>query len=82
MTRQHIFDKLTDIIADIKEISPDTVHPQSRMIDDLGMDSLDLVALVMSIEEEFDLEIEDEEAERVATVDDVCQTIYLMTQEP
>jgi len=58
------------IVAEKLEVSEDQLTPEARFIDDLGADSLDLVELIMAIEEEFDIEIPDEEAEKIVTVGD------------
>lgn len=58
------------IVAQQLDVTEDQVTSEARFIDDLGADSLDIVELVMTIEEEFDIEIPDEDAERIATVGD------------
>jgi len=58
------------IVAQQLDVTEDQVTSETRFIDDLGADSLDIVELVMTIEEEFDIEIPDEDAERIATVGD------------
>ncbi|MCP4294939.1 MAG: acyl carrier protein [Proteobacteria bacterium] len=68
MTEQEIAEKIKAIIIDQLGVSGDDVKPESSFIDDLGADSLDTVELVMAFEEEFDLEIPDEEAEKITTV--------------
>ena len=57
------------------DLKPNEVTPESSLTDDLGADSLDLVELVMAIEEEFDIEITDDESERLRTVQDVINHI-------
>ncbi|MCP4756473.1 MAG: acyl carrier protein [Proteobacteria bacterium] len=66
--RSEIEAKIIDIIVEQLGIEKDEVKPESNFIDDLGADSLDTVELVMAFEEEFDLEIPDEEAEKITTV--------------
>lgn len=61
-------DKVKRIIADRLEIEPGDISLEARFISDLGADSLDIVELLMSLEDEFDLEISDEEAEQIKTV--------------
>ena len=63
--------KITDIVVEQLGVEADRVKPEASFIDDLGADSLDIVELVMAMEEEFDLEIPDEEAEKLRTVQNV-----------
>ena len=65
-----IEDKVKKIIAEKLSVDLDEVVPEASLVDDLGADSLDLVELIMSMEEEFDVEIPDEEAEKLVTVGD------------
>lgn len=66
---QEIFNKVQSIVAEQLEIQDkETIKPESKFAEDLGADSLDVVELVMALEEEFDLEIPDEDAEKIATV--------------
>lgn len=67
--------KVKDIIVEQLGVDPERVKPEASFIDDLGADSLDIVELVMAMEEEFDIEIPDEDAEKLRTVQDV--TSYL-----
>lgn len=61
-------DKMIDIIVEQLSVDREKVVPGASFIDDLGADSLDLVELIMAMEEEFDVEIPDEEAEKITTV--------------
>lgn len=61
-------DKMIDIIVDQLSVDRDKVVPEASFVNDLGADSLDLVELIMAMEEEFDVEIPDEEAEKITTV--------------
>lgn len=63
--------KLKEIIVEQLGVDPERVKAEASFIDDLGADSLDIVELVMAMEEEFDLEIPDEDAEKLRTVLDV-----------
>jgi len=63
-----VADKVVDIIVEQLNVDKDKVVPEASFIDDLGADSLDLVELIMAMEEEFDVEIPDEEAEKITTV--------------
>jgi len=64
-------DKVIDIIMDKLGVERSEVTPEAVFVDDLGADSLDLVELIMAMEEEFGMEIADEEAEKLRTVQDV-----------
>lgn len=64
--------KVKEIIVEQLGVDPERVKPEASFIDDLGADSLDIVELVMAMEEEFDLEIPDEDAEKLRTVQDVA----------
>ena len=66
-----IEDKVIDIIVDKLGVERSEVTPEAVFVDDLGADSLDLVELIMAMEEEFGMEIADEEAEKLRTVQDV-----------
>ena len=70
-----IFDKVKEIIVEQLGVAEDTVTEQAAFIDDLGADSLDIVELIMALEEEFDIEIPDSDAEKVVTVGDVVDYI-------
>jgi len=61
-------DKVKEIIVEQLGVDPDQVSPEASFVDDLGADSLDTVELVMALEEEFGIEIPDEEAEKIGTV--------------
>jgi acyl carrier protein len=63
--------KVKDIIVEQLGVDPEKVKAEASFIDDLGADSLDIVELVMAMEEEFDLEIPDEDAEKLKSVNDV-----------
>lgn len=68
-------DRVKTIIVDQLAVDAGKVTPTASFIDDLGADSLDIVELVMTMEEEFDLDIPDEEAEKMKTVGDVVKYI-------
>ena len=70
-----IFERLRALIVDKLQVSPEEIEQVSHFIDDLQADSLDIVDLVMGIEEEFDLTIEDEHAERILTVQNAVDYI-------
>ena len=68
-------EKVKNIIVEQLGVDTESVTPEASFIDDLGADSLDIVELVMTMEEEFDLEIPDEDAEKIKTVNDVINYI-------
>lgn len=68
MEREELLGKVKAIVADKLSIAEDQVTEEASFIDDLGADSLDTVELVMALEDEFDLDIPDEEAEKLTTV--------------
>lgn len=63
-----IFDRVKKVVVDQLDVNADEVTPEASFVDDLGADSLDVVELVMGLEEEFDLEIPDEDAEKITNV--------------
>jgi len=63
-----VADKVKEIIVEQLGVTPEQVTPEASFIEDLGADSLDTVELVMALEEEFDVQIPDEEAEKITTV--------------
>jgi len=64
-------EKVYNIIAEKLSIDKSEIKPKSSFLDDLGADSLDIVELIMSMEEEFDLDISDDDQEKLRTVEDV-----------
>ncbi|MBN1493643.1 MAG: acyl carrier protein [Candidatus Omnitrophica bacterium] len=68
-------EKITEIIVEQLGVKPEEVTPEASFIDDLGADSLDTVELVMALEEEFGVEIPDEDAEKIQTVGDAAKYI-------
>ncbi len=68
-------EKVKEIVADELSVDAGIVTPQARFVEDLGADSLDVVELVMRFEEEFEIEIPDEDAEKIATVGDAVTYI-------
>ena len=78
MAATNVEAKVKSIIAEQLGVGEDEIKPESNFIDDLGADSLDIVELVMAMEEEFEIEIPDEDAEKLRTVQDVMK--YLETK--
>ena len=75
MNSEEIYNKVKDIIVEQLGVAETAITPEASFIDDLGADSLDIVELIMALEEEFDLEIPDNDAEKVVTVNDVVEYI-------
>ena len=75
MNTDEIFDRVSNIIVEQLGVSEDSVTNESSFIADLGADSLDIVELIMALEEEFDIEISDTDAEKIVTVGDVVEYI-------
>ena len=75
MSEKEIFQKLKTIVVDQLEVNEENVTREATFVDDLAADSLDIVELVMTIEEEFDLEIPDSDAEKIVTIGDVVKYI-------
>ena len=75
MKEEEIFEKLKGIIVEQLVSNEEDVKMEATFVDDLAADSLDVVELVMSIEEEFGIEIPDEDAEKIGTVEDVVNYI-------
>ena len=75
MSSEEIFERVKAIIVEQLGVTDTSVTMEASFIDDLGADSLDIVELVMAIEEEFDIEIPDSDAEKVVTVGDVVDYI-------
>ncbi len=69
------FEKLKEIIENVLNIDPDGITMDAAFIDDLGADSLDIFQIIMGIEETFDIEIENEDAEKIVTVGDAVEQI-------
>ena len=75
MNTEEVFEKVKSIIVEQLGVAETSVEMEASFIDDLGADSLDIVELVMALEEEFDMEIPDSDAEKVVTVGDVVEYI-------
>jgi acyl carrier protein len=75
------FDKLKEILADVLGVKIEDIKAESKFVDDLGADSLDLVELIMSFEDKFGIEISDEEAEKIISVKDALDYINSHTSK-
>jgi acyl carrier protein len=73
--RMAVQEKITEIIVEQLGVKSEEVTPEASFVDDLGADSLDTVELVMALEEEFGIEIPDEDAEKIQTVGDAIKYI-------
>ena len=69
------FEKLKRVIAEVLNVDPDEITMETTFLDDLGADSLDVFQIVMGIEEEFDIEIPAEKAEKISTVEEAVELI-------
>ncbi len=74
-------EKIRRIIAEILNLDPASVTMESTFVEDLGADSLDIVQIVMGVEEEFDIEVSSEDAERIVTVGDAVRLIRGASRE-
>lgn len=70
-----LLEKIKKIVSEQLDVDPDQVVPEASFVDDLGADSLDLTELIMAMEDEFGMEIDDEEAQKLRTVQDVINYI-------
>lgn len=68
-------EKLKKVIAEVLNVDPEEITPETTFVDDLGADSLDVFQIVMGIEEEFDIEIPAEKAEKITTVEEAVELI-------
>jgi acyl carrier protein len=73
------FDRVKKVVVEQLDVSEDEVTPDASFVEDLGADSLDVVELVMGLEEEFDVEIPDEDAEKITTVQEAVSYIESKT---
>jgi acyl carrier protein len=70
-----LFDDVKEVVVEQLNVNPEEVKEESKFVEDLGADSLDVVELVMALEEKFDLEIPDTDAEKIVTVGDAIKYI-------
>ena len=80
MTNEELFNSIKRMIVDQLGVDEDTITEDSSFVDDLNADSLDMVELVMAMEQEFDIEIPDDVAEKVVTVKDADEYIQNLTE--
>ena len=69
------FEKIKEIIADVLNINADEITMDTTFVDDLGADSLDIFQIIMGIEETFDIDIDNDDAEKIVTVGDAVEQI-------
>ncbi len=70
-----LIDEVKEVVVEQLNVNPDEVKEESKFVEDLGADSLDVVELVMALEEKFDIEIPDTDAEKIITVNDAIKYI-------
>ena len=75
MKMEEVKNKLKEIVMDRLNAEEDQIKPEASFVEDLGADSLDIVELIMGIEEEFDIEIPDEDAEKLTTVGEAMEYV-------
>jgi acyl carrier protein len=75
MERAELLERLQDIIVEQLDIEPDLITEETSLIDDLGADSLDLLQLITAIEDEFDIQVADEDFESIQTIGDALDQI-------
>ena len=80
MTNEELFNSIKRMIVDQLGVDEDTITEDSSFVDDLNADSLDMVELVLAMEQEFDIEIPDDVAEKVVTVKDAVEYIQNLTE--
>ena len=76
-----VFEDVRDVVVEQLSVSPDQVKLDSKIIEDLGADSLDVVELVMALEEKFGIEIPDSESEKLVSIKDVVDYIENLPQK-
>ena len=75
MSVENVQERVKNIIVELLGVEPEQVKPEAQFVNDLGADSLDTVELIMALEEEFDVEIPDEKAEKIKTVGEAIEYI-------
>lgn len=79
--KERIYDTVIDLVTEMDDLSPTDIKPETEIVHDLGLDSLQVYELVIDLESRFEIRISDDELERVNTVQDVVDLIYGMTSE-
>ena len=74
-----MFDKLKEIIVNYVEVEPENIHPESRFMEDLGFTSFDFMSMLGEIEDEFDIEVEQQEAADIRTVQEAVDYLEKLT---
>ncbi len=69
------YEKLVDIIAEVLDKDPEKIHPNTRLVEDLGADSLDIFQIINAIEEEFDIVIDADQMDKIEFVEDAAELI-------
>ncbi|MCF7935970.1 MAG: acyl carrier protein [Synergistales bacterium] len=75
MTKEEVMTRLKEIVTDRLDVEESQIAPEASFVEDLGADSLDIVELIMGIEEEFDIEIPDEDAEKLTNVGEALEYV-------
>ena len=76
-----MFEKLVEIICNYVEVEPENVHPESRFMEDLGFTSFDFMSMLGEIEDEFDVEVQQEEAANIRTVQEAVSYLEKLVSE-
>ena len=76
-----MFEKLVDIICNYVEVEPENIHPESRFMEDLGFTSFDFMSMLGEIEDEFDVEVQQEEAANIRTVQEAVSYLEKLVSE-
>jgi acyl carrier protein len=76
MEKEKIIEKIKNIVSERLSISPEKIQPDSNIIDDFDADSLDVVELILSFEESFEISIAEEEASKIKTIQEAANVIY------
>ena len=76
-----MFEKLVEIICNYVEVEPENIHPESRFVEDLGFTSFDFMSMLGEIEDEFDVEVQQEEAANIRTVQEAVSYLEKLVSE-